>query len=83
MHSDTLYQGMVLDYSTKFEMKSDSLEKLTKTHAKFPTDMEGTIERIRALTTLCKLFFGRKSFPAQGLSSRRELRNTVGPFCSK
>ena len=69
MHSDTLYQGMVLDYSTKFEIKSDSLEKLTKTHVKFPTDMEGTIERIRALTALCKLFFGRKSFPAQGLSS--------------
>ena len=65
--SDALYEGMVLDYSTKFEMSHKSLEKLTRSKIRFPTDLEGTLERIRALTALCQLFFGRRSFPAQGL----------------
>ena len=69
MRTDTLYEGMVLDYSTKFEMKDASLEKLTKTQVKLPDDMEGAVERLRALTALCKLFFGNRSIPAQGLST--------------
>ena len=31
MRMDTLYEGMILDYSTKFEMSSSAIEKLTKT----------------------------------------------------
>ena len=31
LRNDTLYDGLVLDYSTKFEMSAASLEKLTKT----------------------------------------------------
>ena len=38
MRSDTLHEGLVLDYSTKFEIKSSSLEKLTKTQVRFPTE---------------------------------------------
>ena len=67
MSSDTLYQGLVLDYSTKFEISESALSKLTKTQVKFPTDVEATIERFRALKVLCKMMFGRISLPAQGL----------------
>ena len=69
MRTDTLYEGMVLDYSTKFEMKEASLDKLTRTQVKLPDDMEGAVERLKALTALCKLFFGIRSLPAQGLST--------------
>ena len=67
MKSDNLQEGLVLDYATKFEMTEKSLEKLTKTQVRFPSDIEDTIERIRALQVLCQLFFGRCSLPAQGL----------------
>ena len=56
-------------YSTKFEMKDATLEKLTKTQVKLPDDMEGAAERLKALTALCTLFFGRRSLPAQGIST--------------
>ena len=84
MRNDTLYDGLVLDYATKFEMNPKDLDKLTKTQVKFPKDIEETIDRFRALEALCKLFFGRRSLPAQGLrglvlkcqDNRRLLKST-------
>jgi hypothetical protein len=67
LRTDTLHEGMVLDYSTKFEMSSTSLDKLTKSQVLFPVDIEGTIERIRALSTLATFFFSERSYPSQGL----------------
>ena len=67
MTSDTLYQSLVLDYSTRFEINESTLEKLTKTQVRFPKNIDETIERFRALQVLCKLLFGRVSLPAQGL----------------
>ena len=43
VRTDTLYEGLVLDLSTKFEMQPAALEKLTKTQVKFPADVEGLI----------------------------------------
>ena len=58
---------MVLDLSTKFEMSSASLEKMTKTQIKFPVDIDGFIDRIRVLQVLVEFLFGPRSFGAQGL----------------
>jgi hypothetical protein len=63
-----LHEGIVLDYSTKFEMSAVSLEKLTKSQILFPPDIEGMIERLRALLALTKFFFSERSYPAQGLT---------------
>ena len=68
MRTDTFHEGLVLDYSTRFEMSEKALEKLTKTQVRFPEDMEGTLERIKAVNVLCKLFFGKRSLIAQGLT---------------
>ena len=65
--SDTLHEGIVLDYSTKHEISSASLRKLTKTQILFPNDIESLIERWRALETLVRLFFGNLSPAQQGL----------------
>jgi hypothetical protein len=59
----------VLDYSTKFEMSTSSLQKLTKTQILYPTDVENTIERLRALTALATFFFSERSYPSQGLTN--------------
>jgi hypothetical protein len=68
MRTDTLYEGMVLDYSTKHDMSASSLAKLTKTKVMFPTSIETTVERIQALKTLATYFFGHRSFISQGLT---------------
>ena len=67
MKNDTLHDGIILDYSTKHEISSSSLEKLTKTKILFPVDIESSIERLRALETLVRLFLGRISPAQQGL----------------
>ena len=67
IRADVLQEGIVLDYSTKFEMSSKSLDKLTKTQILFPSDIEASIERLRALQALVELFFGTLSFASQGL----------------
>ena len=64
---DTLYEGIVLDISIKFEMSSASLEKMTKTQVKLPVDIDGVIDRIRALQVLTEFLFGPRIFGAQGL----------------
>ena len=64
---DTLHEGIVLDYSTKHEMTSHSLEKLTKTQVLFPTSIEASIERFRAIHALIELFFSKGSLPQQGV----------------
>jgi hypothetical protein len=65
--SDTLYEGMVLELSTKFDMSQDSLKKLTKTQVVFPVDAEEMIHRIRGLSLLSDYFFKKSSFLSQGL----------------
>ena len=67
IRTDTLYEGMVLDYSTKHDMSATSLEKLTKTQVMFPTTIETAVERLQALQVLSAYFFGRRSFISQGL----------------
>ena len=60
---------MVLELSTKFEMSTASLDKLTKTTIRYPATIEGLIERLRALKTLSCFFFNELSHAAQGLTS--------------
>ena len=69
LRNDTLHEGMVLDLSTKFEMTAASLEKLTKTNVRYPSTIEGLIERLRALKTLSIFFFNELSHASQGLTS--------------
>ena len=69
LRMDTLHEGMVLELSTKFEMSAASLEKLTKTTVRYPTTIEGLLERLKALKTLSCFFFGELSHVAQGLTS--------------
>ena len=67
IRTDALQEGIILDYSTKHEMSSKSLEKLTKTQILYPVTIDAAIERIRALHALVELFFGKLSFAEQGL----------------
>ena len=67
LRTDTLYEGMVLDYSTRHDMSAASLSKLTKTQVMFPSSIEATVERIQAIHILSEYFFGRRSFISQGL----------------
>ena len=69
IRNDTLHQGMILDLSTKFEMSSESLEKLTKTNVAYPSTIEGLIERMRAIRELSVFFFNEMSHASQGLTS--------------
>jgi hypothetical protein len=66
-HSDILHKGIVFDYSTKHSMSSQSLEKLTKTQVLFPTSIEASIERFKAIHALAELFFQKGSLPQQGI----------------
>ena len=67
IRKNLIYEGMVLDYSTKYEMSEKNLSKLTKTQILYPNDIEGMIYRIEALQTLSKFFFGELSYINQGL----------------
>ncbi len=67
MNNDTLYEGIVLDYSIKHEINDESLSKLTKTKVLYPTDIEAMIQRLDALTALTELFFGDTSLIYKGL----------------
>ena len=67
INNDTLYDGIVLDYTTKHEISDDSLNKLTKTKIMYPTEIESTIHRIDALAALSELFFGDTSLLSKGL----------------
>ena len=67
IRTDALQEGIILDYSTKHEMSSKSLEKLTKTQILYPATIDAAIERLRALHALVELFFGKLSFAEQGL----------------
>jgi hypothetical protein len=69
IRNDTLHEGMVLDLSTKFEMSSESLDKLTKTNVAYPSTIEGLIERLRAIRELSIFFFNEMSHASQGLTS--------------
>ena len=68
LRTDTLYEGMVLDYSTKHDMSVTSLAKLTKTQVMYPATIETAVERIQAIQVLAAYFFGRRSFISQGLT---------------
>jgi hypothetical protein len=65
--TDTLHEGMVLDYATKFDMSSASLNKLTKSQVLYPTDAEETIQRVRGIHLLAKFFFKKSGYMSQGL----------------
>ena len=65
IRNDTLHDGMVLDLSTKFEMTAASLDKLTKMNVRYPSTIEGLIERLRALKTLSCFFFNELSHASQ------------------
>ena len=67
LRSDTLHEGMVLDYATKFEISSASLSKLTKTQVLFPTNVEELTHRIRGIHSLAVFFFRKHTFLSLGL----------------
>ena len=67
LRNDTLQEGMVLDFATKFEMSTVSLSKLTKTQVVFPLDVEELTHRIRGLHSLSNFFFKKHSFLSQGI----------------
>ena len=52
LRNNLLQEGIVLDYSTKHEMSNQSLAKLTKTQVLFPTTIEASIERFKAIHAL-------------------------------
>ena len=66
--SDTLHKGMILDLSTKHEVSTEALTKLTKTQVKFPSDTEGLIHRIKGINSLSNYFFKKNSYLSQGLA---------------
>ena len=65
--SDTLHEGIILDYSTKFDMSNASLSKLTKSLVLYPTEFEEMIQRLKAIYALSVFFFKRNSYLSQGL----------------
>jgi hypothetical protein len=65
--TDALYEGMLLDISTRHDVSSLLLDKLTKTQILFPSSTDEAIDRIQALKILVAFFFGERSFAAQGL----------------
>ena len=67
IRSDTLHEGMILDYATKFDMSETSLTKLTKTQVVFPLDIEELTHRIRGFYVLSCCFFKKTGFISQGL----------------
>ena len=67
IRSDTLQEGMVLDFATKFDMSAISLSKLTKTQVLFPKDVEELTHRIRGLHILASFFFKKTGFMSQGI----------------
>jgi hypothetical protein len=66
--TDTLHEGMVLDYATKFDMSATSLTKLTKTQVAFPANIEEFTHRLRALLMLVQFFFKSRGYMSQGLT---------------
>ena len=75
LRNNLLQEGIVLDYSTKHEMSNQSLAKLTKTQVLFPTTIEASIERFKAIHALVELCFGQNSFPQQGI--RKFINNCI------
>jgi hypothetical protein len=65
--TDTLHEGMVLDYATKFDMSSASLNKLTKTQVLYPSDAEETIQQVKGIHKLAQFFFKKGGYMSQGL----------------
>lgn len=75
MRPDSLHEGMVLDYSTKFDISAANLQKLTKTQVLFPKDIEELIHRIKGFQVLAEFFFKKNGYLSQGLKK-------VANFCS-
>ena len=65
--TDTLHEGMVLDYSTKFDMSAASLSKPIKTQVVFPVDVEELIHLLQVLHVLTKTFLKKNGYVIQGL----------------
>ena len=64
---NTLHEGMVLDLSTRFDISSKSMDKLTKTQVIFPKDVEELIHCLQGIHILSKFFFKKSIFLTQGL----------------
>ena len=67
LRNDTLQEGLVLDYATKFDISAASLSKLTKTQVLYPVDIEDLTHRMRGLQTLAAFFFKPRGYMSQGL----------------
>ena len=65
--NDSLHAGILLDFSTKHEISKNSLTKLTKTQAVYPSSVELTIERIETMLAFVTLIFTDKNDLTQGL----------------
>ena len=60
--NDSLYQGILLNFSTKHEITKNSLMKLSKTQVVYHTSIELMIERLEAIHAFESLFFTDKSY---------------------
>ena len=65
--TDTLNEGMVLDYSTKFDISAESLSKPTKTQVVFTVDVEELIHRLQGIHVLTIFFLKNNGYVSQGL----------------
>ena len=65
LRNDVLREAMILEASTKFEISTEYIEKLTKTSVQYPTTAEDLIERFKAMRELASFFFPAESYLAQ------------------
>ena len=59
--NNSLLEGIVLHLSTKHEISKTALTKLTRTQILLPKDINSMMERLSAVSTPSKLFFGPAS----------------------
>ena len=57
MREDILSEALVIDVSTRFEISSEFISKLTETMIVFPENPEDMIERFKAIKVLASYFF--------------------------
>ena len=65
--NNALYSGIILELSTKHEISKASLSKLTKTQILLPSSIDETLERLKAVQVLARIFFGEESILTENL----------------
>ena len=65
--NDSLHEGILLDFSMKHKISKNSLTKFTKTQVIYPSLIELTIERTKAMSAFTTLYFTDRSFLTHGL----------------